>query len=128
MTANAKKVQVIASLDSKPEYVLIPYQVYRALMTQVDDALNQNSADECAYAPFRVETYVDNPVALARIKARLSQEELARRLGVRQTYIRKIKNQKSVTAKTLTKVKITHRHRTHGCYMKNANEHGRRTA
>jgi len=106
MTANAKKVQVIASLDSKPEYVLIPYQVYRALKTQVDDALNQNSADECAYAPFRVETYVDNPVALARIKARLSQEELARRLGVRQAYVRKIENQETVTAKTLTKVKI----------------------
>src|SRR3569833_2446579 len=81
MTANAKKVQVIASLDSKPEYVLIPYQVYRALKTQDDDALNQNSADECAYAPFRVETYVDNPVARARGGARRARGGRARRGG-----------------------------------------------
>ena len=56
------------------------------------------------YVPFRVADYVDNPVALARIKASISQSELARRLGVSQAYIGKIERQDRVTAKLLTRV------------------------
>lgn len=56
------------------------------------------------HSPFHVEDYVDNPVALARIKARISQSELARRFGVSQAYISKIERQKRVTAKLRTRV------------------------
>lgn len=102
MTEPAKKVQVIQSLDGEPEYVLIPYRVYRVLKGKIDAALK--TAPEGDYRPFRMDEYVDNPVALARIKARLSQEELARRMGVTQAYISKLERQGKVTAKMLSKV------------------------
>ncbi len=46
---------------------------------------------EVNYVPFQLENYVDNLVALARIKARVSKTELARRLGVTQSYLSKRK-------------------------------------
>jgi ribosome-binding protein aMBF1 (putative translation factor) len=45
------------------------------------------------YVQFVLEDYVDNPVALARIKARLKQEDLDERMDVSQAYISKIENQ-----------------------------------
>ncbi|MGP1609441.1 MAG: helix-turn-helix domain-containing protein, partial [Burkholderiales bacterium] len=48
--------------------------------------------------------YVDNPVALARIKAKITQAELARRMEVSQAYISKIEAQVKVGSKVLTKV------------------------
>lgn len=103
MTATAKKVQVIQSLDGKPEYVLVPYGVYRSLKSEIDAALKSTNADD-DYRPFSLDEYVDNPVALSRIKARLSQQELAERMGVTQAYISKIERQESVSAKVLDKV------------------------
>ena len=50
---------------------------------------------------------MDNPVALARIKARMTQDQLARRLGVSQAYISKLEKQTKVTAKVLAKVQTT---------------------
>ena len=41
------------------------------------------------YVPFVLEDYVDNPVALARIKAKITQAELARRMDVSQAYVSK---------------------------------------
>lgn len=103
MTETAKKVQVIQSLDGEPEYVLVPYRVYRALKSKIDLALTK-SAPEKDFRSFRLDEYVDNPVALARIKARLSQEDLARRMRVTQAYISKLERQEKVTAKVLSKV------------------------
>ena len=57
------------------------------------------------YTPFAVEDYVDNPVALARIKAKVTQGHLARRMGVSQACISKIEHQDKVTPKLLAKVK-----------------------
>lgn len=59
---------------------------------------------EANYVPFQLEDYVDYPVAFARIKARVSQFDLARRLDVSQAYISKIERQDVVTAKLLTRV------------------------
>lgn len=59
---------------------------------------------EANYVPFQLEDYVDNPVALARIKTRVSQAELARRLGVSQAYISKVERQERVTAKLQERV------------------------
>lgn len=56
---------------------------------------------EADYLPFQLEDYIDNPAALARIKARVSQSDLARRLGVSQPDINKIECQERVTLKLL---------------------------
>ena len=56
--------------------------------------------------PFNPADYVDNPIALARIKAGITQESLAKKMGVAQAYISKIEAQDQVTAKLLHKVKL----------------------
>jgi len=56
------------------------------------------------YVPFVLEHYVSNAAALMRIKANVTQEELAKALDVTQAYISKIEGQKNVTAKTLDKI------------------------
>jgi len=61
--------------------------------------------DDDEYIPFVVEDYVSNPVSLARIHAAVTQKELARRLGVTQTYISKVEAQGKVTAKLLARVR-----------------------
>lgn len=58
------------------------------------------------YIEFNPADYVDNPIALARIQAGLTQEELATRMAVIQAYISKIEAQHKVTAKIPQKVKI----------------------
>lgn len=59
---------------------------------------------EANHVPFQLEDYVDNPVTLARIKARVSQSDLARRLDVSQSYISKIERQDRVTVKLQERV------------------------
>ncbi len=101
-------IQIIKSLTGKPEYVLIPVSVYNALREDIEDELaglevmTEKGGD---YAPFSLEDYVDNPVALARIKAKVTQGHLAKRMGVTQAYISKIEHQDKVTPKLMAKVK-----------------------
>ncbi len=61
--------------------------------------------DDADYVHFELEDYVDNPVALTRIKANMTQEELAQRMNVSQAYISKVERQDKVTAKLLDRVK-----------------------
>ncbi len=63
------------------------------------------------YLPFDVADYVDNPIALARIEAAVTQEELAKRANVTQAYISKVEAQEKVTATLLRKVKIALKNR-----------------
>ena len=56
------------------------------------------------YEVFSPADYIDNPVALARIQAGITQEELARLMNVTQAYVSKIENQKKVTAKMMQEV------------------------
>lgn len=58
------------------------------------------------YTSFNPTDYVDNPITLARIKAGITQAELAKRMKVTQAYVSKIERQDTVTAKMLQKVKI----------------------
>lgn len=101
-------IQIIKSLTGKPEYVLIPVSVYNALREDIEDELaglevmTEKGSD---YAAFALEDYVDNPVALARIKAKVTQGQLAKRMGVTQAYISKIEHQDKITPKLLSKVK-----------------------
>ena len=101
-------LQIIKSMSGQPEFVLIPVAVYNALREQIEDELagletvREKRAD---YVPFALENYVDSPVAIARIKANVTQKELAKRLGVTQAYISKVEHQTKVTPKLLAKVK-----------------------
>lgn len=100
-------LQIIKSLSGKPEFVLIPVAVYRALREQIEDeiagleAAKENGGD---YVPFALEDYADNPIALARMKANLTQKELAKRLSVSQAYISKVEQQKKISPKLLAKL------------------------
>lgn len=95
-------LQTIKSLDGKVEYVLLPVATYHALRQQITEQLKHTQDD---YEIFNPADYVDNPVALARIQAGLTQEDLASLMSVTQAYISKIENQEKVTAKMLTKIK-----------------------
>jgi len=95
-------INIIKALDGE-EYVLLPARVYQALQQSIDKKIAEQSLDE--YVPFELEDYVDNPVAMARIKAGITQEELARRMNVTQAYISKVEGQDKVTAKLLARVK-----------------------
>lgn len=64
-----------------------------------------NRDDNEDYEIYNPADYVDNPVALARIRAGVTQEELTKLMEVTQAYISKIENQEKVTLKMLTKVK-----------------------
>lgn len=97
----SSKIQVIKATDGTPEYVLLPLAVYNSLRKTIDAALAGNEGD---YIPFKLDDYVDNPVALARIKAGLTQEQLAERLGVTQAYISKIEAQAHATPKLMQRV------------------------
>lgn len=57
------------------------------------------------YESFVLEDYVDNPVALVRIKAAITQEQLAQRLGVSQAYVSQLERRTTVTNKMLEQVR-----------------------
>jgi hypothetical protein len=94
-------LQKIKSLNGKDEYVLLPIAVYQALKDEIDGKLSTTRGKAKApaddYVPFVLEDYVDNPVALARMNAHLTQKELAERMGVSQAYISKVERQYDVT-------------------------------
>ena len=105
MSTVLKKIQVIHSLDGEPEYVLLPYDLFQSLQDEFRQKISARSrTTKSSYVPFLIDDYVDNPVALARLKAGLSQSELARRMDVTQAYISKIERQDKVSAKVLQKV------------------------
>ncbi|MCC6472308.1 MAG: helix-turn-helix transcriptional regulator [Burkholderiales bacterium] len=100
-------LQRIKSLDGTDEYVLLPVAVYRALRREIDGELTGKKParrKDDDYVPFVLEDYVGNPVALARIKANLTQAALGRRMGVSQAYVAKVERQERVSAKLLAKV------------------------
>jgi ribosome-binding protein aMBF1 (putative translation factor) len=91
-------LQIIKSIDGKEEYVLLPISAYKVLKKEIDNVL------ESDYQPFVLEDYVSSPIALARIKANLSQLELAELMGVSQAYISKLESNQKVSPKTLSRV------------------------
>lgn len=91
-------LQRIKSINGENEYVLVPYGTYEVLKKQIHKLLDED------YVEFKLEKFIENPVALARIKAGLTQEELAERLGVSQAYISKIENQSKTPLKLIEKI------------------------
>ncbi len=98
-------LQIIKSVDGKDEYVLLPITIYHSLRDEITARVS-NLKIKHPYVSFEPSNYVDNPVTLARIRAGLTQEELARRMRVSQAYISKIETQENLTAKLLQKVKL----------------------
>ncbi|MBF0622939.1 MAG: helix-turn-helix domain-containing protein [Magnetococcales bacterium] len=102
-------LQVIKGMDGQDEYVLVPVKVFEALKSEIEDELSDlditvGESDE--YEDFEPADYIQNPVALARLKAGLKQIELAERMGVSQAYISKLEHSKEVKSKTLKRVRI----------------------
>jgi len=100
-------LQTIKSIDGKDEYVLLPMSIYTALREEIEDELAGIEAatdDDNEYIPFVLEDFVDNPIALARMKAHITQNALAERMGVTQAYISKIERQDKVTPKLQARV------------------------
>ena len=101
-------LQKIKSINGKDEYVLLPMTVYRVLKDQIEHELaayETGQDTEQKYVPFILEDYVDNPVAIARIKAGITQEQLAELLGVSQAYISQVERRTNVTNKMLERVR-----------------------
>ncbi|HLB57083.1 MAG TPA: helix-turn-helix transcriptional regulator [Coxiellaceae bacterium] len=95
-------LQIIKSIDGKTEYVLLPIEIYNTLTHEFKKKIKYIEND---YVSFDPADYVDNPVALARINAGMTQKELAKHLQVTQAYISKIENQDKVSPKILKKIK-----------------------
>ena len=98
-------LQTIKSMDGKVEYVLLPVAAYHALRRQITDQLKHSQENE-NYEVFDPSDYIENPVALARIQAGITQEELARLMSVTQAYVSKIENKYRVTPKMLKKIRL----------------------
>ena len=96
-------LQIIKSVNGKPEYVLLPFSIYQILRHSIGKELVAHAPSE-EYEPFQLEDYVDNQVALARIQAKVTQEELADAMNVTQAYVSRIEHQESVSAKVMVKV------------------------
>ncbi len=96
-------LQTIKSMDGKIEYVLLPFAVYQALCPHITAQLKEIK-EEPIYEAFDPTDYIDNPIALARIQAGITQKELAKRMHVTQAYVSKIENQEKITAKMMQKV------------------------
>jgi DNA-binding XRE family transcriptional regulator len=98
-------LQTIKSVDGQVEYVLLPVATYHALRRQITEQLKHSQENE-DYEAFDPTDYIDNPIALARIQAGITQEDLAKLMGVTQAYVSKIESQDKVTPKLLNKVGI----------------------
>lgn len=98
-------LQIIKSIEGKAEYVLLPVNIYHSLRNEIEKALKKKYSEK-DYVRFELTDYVDNPVALARVNADMTQETLAKLMKVSQAYVSKLEAQDKVTAKVLKKVKI----------------------
>lgn len=84
--------------------MLLPIKFYNALHPEIKEKLMKTKAKE-DYVAFDPADYVDNPIALSRIRMGMTQADLAKILKVSQAYISKLEKQDRVSAKILNKVK-----------------------
>ena len=101
-------LQVIKGIDGQDEYVLLPVGIYEALRGQIEEELSEleiHKGQEEDYEPFDPADFVQNQVALARMKAGVKQVELARRMDVSQAYVSKLEHSETVSASALKLVK-----------------------
>ena len=117
------KLNTLETLGGQ-SFVLLPIYIYENLKPQITKVLkNYHSSDPIVvdlkklampittkantdYVPFKLNDYVRNPVAKARIEAGLTQVQLAKRMKVTQPYIAKLEAQGRVSKEKLEQVKI----------------------
>ena len=81
--------------------------VYLELKEQIQAklaVLANGSASEDDYEDFDPVDYVQNPIALARLRAGVKQSDLARALGVSQPYLSKLERAEQVSKTALQRV------------------------
>ncbi len=106
------KIQVIKEND-QPKYAVVPWEIFVRFRYEIEDEVLAAEAKrvladpiEGELVPFDVARYISNPVKAARIKAELSQEELALRMGVSQAYVSKLEKARKVSPKVLHQVGV----------------------
>lgn len=116
------KLNTLETLGGQ-SFVLLPAHIYENLKPQITRALKSYQSSDpiivdlkklatpiaakanADYVPFKLDDYVRNPVAKARIEAGLTQVQLAKRLKVTQPYIAKLEAQGRVSKEKITQVK-----------------------
>lgn len=100
------KLQIIQSPQGQDQYVLLPVSIYQSLRDTIAQKLveldKQTNNDD--YVLFDPADYIENPVAVARIDAGFTREELAKRLGISVAYLGQIERRTQVTEKMLARV------------------------
>ena len=93
-----------------PECIVGLCPGFDALKDQIEDELSGLEAwadQQEDYVDFDPADYVDNPVALARMKAQVKQVDLARHMQVTQSYISKLEHADQVSDGALQKPRGT---------------------
>lgn len=98
-------LQTIKNQSGKPEYVLLPVDIYRNLKKDIDKAVDRYVPQQKDYTDFDPADFIKNKIALARMRAKITQVSLARFLKVSQAYISKIESDEyKVTDKLFNRV------------------------
>jgi len=84
-------LQTIKNTSGNPEYVLLPVMVYKNLKKNIDKMIAK-CASQKDYIDFEPSDFIKNRIALARMKAKVTQTSLSEYLNVSQAYISKIEN------------------------------------
>jgi ribosome-binding protein aMBF1 (putative translation factor) len=116
------KLNTLETLGGQ-SFVLLPTHIYENLKPQITRALKSYQSSDpivvdlkklaapvaakanADYVPFKLDDYVRNPVAKARIEAGLTQVQLAKRMKVTQPYIAKLEAQGRVSKEKLAQVR-----------------------
>jgi len=106
------KIQVIKEND-QPKFAVVPWEIFVRFRDEIEDEVLAAEAKrvladpvEGELVPFDVARYISNPVKAARIKAELSQEDLASRMGVSQAYVSKLEKARKVSPKVLHQIGV----------------------
>ncbi|RME35466.1 MAG: XRE family transcriptional regulator [Gammaproteobacteria bacterium] len=98
-----KQVQIIEK-DNKPEYAVVPYEVYVALLEKAemaediaafDQAVQELETGKDELVPGEVAKRLlegESPIRIWREFRRISQMELARRAGISQAYVAQLES------------------------------------
>lgn len=116
------RLNILETLGGQ-SFVLLPTHIYENLKPQITRALKSYQSNDpivvdlkklaepvgvranADYVPFKLDDYVRNPVAKARIEAGLTQVQLAKRMKVTQPYIAKLEAQGRVSKEKLAQVR-----------------------